>query len=133
MSQAALDAAMGFVRVINGLDADAVAERMTPDHVFIDSLGNRMEGRDVMREGWRGYYRMVPDYRISVEEAHNTGDVVVMVGTAQGTYSTGGVLREENRWSAPAAWRAVIRDGLVAEFRVYCDNEPIRQIMARNK
>jgi hypothetical protein len=39
------------------------------------------------------------------------------------------MLRPENHWTTPAAWRASIRDGLIAEWRVYADNEPIRQIM----
>jgi hypothetical protein len=33
----------------------------------------------------------------------------------------------------PAAWRARISGSLIAEWRVYADNDPIRQIMNRNK
>jgi hypothetical protein len=36
-------------------------------------------------------------------------------------------LKPENRWQTPAAIRALIEDGKVAEWRVYADNEPIRQ------
>jgi len=56
-----------------------------------------------------------------------------MVGRAEGTYAVEGNLLTENRWQAPAAWRALIREGLVAEWRVYADNEPIRQLMARHR
>jgi hypothetical protein len=38
-------------------------------------------------------------------------------------------LVKENRWETPAAWRAVVVDGLVAEWRVYTDNEPMRERM----
>jgi hypothetical protein len=70
---------------------------------------------------------MVPDYSIAVEECYNDGPVVVMLGVAQGTYTTDGELRVENRWETPAALRAVIENDLGAEWRVYADNEPIRQ------
>lgn len=60
------------------------------------------------------------------------GPIVVMLGVAQGTYAPHSELKAEDRWSTPAALRALIEDGKVAEWRVYCDNEPIRQCMARN-
>jgi hypothetical protein len=57
-----------------------------------------------------------------------------MLGVARGTYSPDGQLRAENRWETPAAWRALVEygpaeDGLVAEWRVYADNEPMRRLM----
>ena len=106
---------------------------MTEDHVFIDSLGTRVTGRQQMQKAWQGYFSMVPDYSITVDETFSEGPVVVMLGAAQGTYSSWGTLRPENRWQTPAAWRAVVRGPLIAEWRVYADNEPIRQIMARNR
>jgi hypothetical protein len=72
---------------------------------------------------------MVPDYSIVVEETFWDGPVVVMLGKARGTYSTDGELKAENRWETPAAWRAVVEGGLVAEWRVYADNEPMRKLM----
>jgi hypothetical protein len=40
-------------------------------------------------------------------------------------------LRDENRWRIPAAWRAIVHDGLVQEFRVYADNKPVYDILAK--
>jgi hypothetical protein len=80
-----------------------------------------------MRAGWAGYFRMVPDYTIAVEETICDGPLVVMLGVVQGTYTADGKLKPENRWQTPAAIRALIEDGKVAEWRVYADNEPIRQ------
>ena len=105
---------------------------MTADHSFIDSLGGQTQGRDTMRSGWVGYFRMVPDYTIAIHETYCDGSIVVMLGTAGGTYSADGALKEENRWQVPAALRAVVEEGMVAEWRVYCDNEPMRQKMARH-
>jgi ketosteroid isomerase-like protein len=132
--------AQAFIRAINRQDVDRLVELMSPAHRFVDSLGNVVEGRDKMREGWAGYFRMVPDYSIAIEEYYPAdssslveGDadpVVIMLGLASGTYTRDGKLRPENRWQTPVAIRALVEDGLVAEWRVYADNEPIRKVMA---
>jgi ketosteroid isomerase-like protein len=127
------DTAKAFVQAINSRNPEKIAACMTDDHVFIDSLGTRVEGKQKMIAGWAGYFRMVPDYAIAIHETFSQGDVVVMLGTAQGTYAVGGELRHENRWMTPAAFSARVRESLTAEWRVYADNDPIRQIMARNK
>ena len=127
------DVASAFVRAINHQNIEELAGLMTEDHVFIDSLGTCVEGREKMTAGWAGYFRMIPDYTIVIEEAFAVGAVVLMCGTAQGTYAPDSALSAENRWSTPAALRAVVRGELVAEWRVYADNEPIRQIAARNR
>jgi uncharacterized protein (TIGR02246 family) len=130
MSDAAEIVAQSFVRAINRQDADALAALMAEEHRFIDSLGAVVTGREAMRAGWRGYFSLVPDYTIAIEETLSAGPVVLMLGVAQGTYAAGGQMRAENRWSTPAAFRAFIEDGKVAEWRVYADNEPIRRLMA---
>jgi hypothetical protein len=75
---------------------------------------------------------MVPDYRVAIDEVVTDGPLVVMLGVAEGTYAPHGELKPENRWTTPTAFRALIEDGKVAEWRVYCDNEPIRQCMAKS-
>jgi len=123
--------AHAFIRAINRQNVDALAELMTPEHRFIDSLGNSLEGREKMRAGWAAYFRMVPDYTVAIEETFCDGPVVAMLGMAQGTYTPDGQLNPENRWTTPTAFRAFIQDQKVAEWRVYCDNEPIRQRIAK--
>ena len=131
MNELAESVAHAFVRAINRQDVDGLAELMTPEHRFIDSLGNAADGREKMRSAWAAYFRMVPDYTVAIEETFFDGPVVAMVGVAQGTYSAYGTLKPENHWSTPTAFRAFIQEGLVSEWRVYCDNEPIRQRMAK--
>jgi uncharacterized protein (TIGR02246 family) len=131
MNDSAESVAQAFVRAINRQDVEALAELMTEGHRFIDSLGTVVVGRETMRAGWAGYFRMVPDYSIAVEETFCDGPVVVMLGVAQGTYAPDGQLREENRWKTPAAFRAFVEDGKVAEWRVYADNEPMRRLMRK--
>jgi len=106
---------------------------MTPDHSLIDSLGVAIQGHDKLRIGWDSYFRMVPDYSITVDEIYSQDSVVVMLGTASGTYSPDGILSVNNRWSTPAAWRVVVSGSKIKEWRVYADNEPIRRRMAAAK
>jgi hypothetical protein len=104
---------------------------MSDDHRFVDSLGHVMTRRDTMRAGWALYFGVVPDYTLEPAEWFADGEVVVLVGTAGGTYSPDGVGGEERRWQTPAACRAVVRDDRIAEWRVYADNEPVRADMRR--
>ncbi|MGC1460632.1 MAG: nuclear transport factor 2 family protein [Terracidiphilus sp.] len=131
MSDLAESVAHAFVRAINRQDVDALAELMTAEHRFIDSMGNILEGRERMRTAWAAYFRMVPDYTVAIEETYCDGPVVVMLGSAQGTFTSDGEIRPENHWTTPTAFRAFIQDQKVAEWRVYCDNEPMRQRMAK--
>jgi ketosteroid isomerase-like protein len=123
-------AAQHFVSTINRRDVDALASLMSGGHRFVDSLGTIVEGREKMRLGWASYFKMVPDYEIAVEETFSNGAAVVLMGIAQGTYSKDGGLAPENRWQTPIAIRALIEDNLIAEWRVYADNDPIRKLMA---
>jgi limonene-1,2-epoxide hydrolase len=159
MSESAEVVARAFVNAINRQDVEGLAELMTPEHRFVDSLGGVTEGREKMRAGWVGYFKMVPDYSIVVEECYSHGPVVIMFGMGRGTYCPDDgshpwspnardqghpshlrfenpdlghpELKAENRWETPAAWRAVVEGGLVAEWRVYADNEPMRERMRR--
>jgi ketosteroid isomerase-like protein len=125
--------AAAFAGAISRQDVNALVELMTPEHRFIDTMGGVTEGREVMRAGWAGYFRMVPDYAIDIEETYCAGPVVVMLGVVGGTYAPDGQLTAENRWQTPAALRAVIEDGKVAEWRVYADNEPMRRLTAKHR
>ena len=125
------EAVTRFVEAINGHDVDAIAGLMTEDHVFTDSGGQQERGREAMRSGWREYFALVPDYWITVEHTAADGPMVGLFGRAGGTWAVKGKLRVENRWSVPAAWLALVRDGLVAEWRVYADLKPLYDILAR--
>jgi hypothetical protein len=72
---------------------------------------------------------LFPDYRISHEEIFEDRDAVAVFGTASGTYAVNGKLPNENHWEIPAAWKAIVRNGLIAEWRVYCDNQPVRKLL----
>jgi ketosteroid isomerase-like protein len=109
----AVETVLHFLDRINQRDVDKLAELMTEDHVFIDSLGQSVRGREKMRAGWRGYYAFCPDYWVSHEEILQHGNVVSVFGSAGGTIAANGKLPPENQWRVSAAWRAVVEKGLV--------------------
>ena len=115
-----------FVTAINGHDVQALTGLMTPDHLFVDSMGNRMHTATSMEVGWRAYFAMCPDYWIQTDHVMAEGGAVLAVGEAGGTID--GV-----SWRTPAAWQAVIRDGKVVEWRVFADNKPVYEILARRQ
>lgn len=128
-----VETVLQFMERINQHDADKLAELMTEDHVFIDSLGQSVSGREKMRAAWRGYYAFCPDYWVSHEEIFPNGNLVAVFGSAGGTVAASGKLPPENKWRVSAAWLATVEQGLVKEWRVYADNKPVYDILARSK
>ena len=124
--------AQQFVTPINAHDVECLATLMTSDHRFIDSLGAVVEGRDAMREGWTFYFNMVADYHLDISRSFVAEDgkgEVMLVGVASGSYWSNSIKRPNSAWSMPAALRAVVRNGQIAQWQMYADNEPIRQQM----
>jgi len=122
---------MAFVDAINGGSVERLAALMTEDHVFIDSDGTESRGRSKMVPVWGEYFAMVPDYRIIVKETFAASRTVMAAGEAEGTFIEDGVLRPENHWKAPAAWRAVIKEAKVAVWQVYVNPETMGEILKR--
>jgi ketosteroid isomerase-like protein len=113
-----------FVAAINSHDVAALAALLAEDHVFVDSLGHRVQGRAAMQAGWRGYFGMCPDYWLKPDTVLVDDETVMAAGEAGGTID--GIA-----WRIPAAWKAVVRAGKVAEWRVFADNKPVYDILAR--
>jgi ketosteroid isomerase-like protein len=115
-----------FAAAINRQDVEALAALMTADHVFVDSWGQRAQGKATMAAGWRGYFAMCPDYWIRADNIVADDGVVLAVGEAGGTID--GV-----PWRIPAAWKAVVGGGKVTEWRVFADNKPVFEILSKRK
>jgi ketosteroid isomerase-like protein len=121
--------ARAFVEGINRHDASGLAALMTEDHRFVDATDQVFSGRDAMRKGWESYFGWFPDYRIEIVDSFAAGDDrVAFVGYASASFQG-----RQPAWRVPAAWRAVIRDRLVAEWRVYCDVEPMLHSMGAGR
>lgn len=115
-----------FVTAINRHDPETLAQLMHRGHLFIDSLGNRVEGARRMQAGWRGYFALCPDYWIQVQQVLSENDIVLAVGEAGGTI-------EHVAWRTPAAWKAQIQAGQIKEWQVFADNKPVYEILAKRK
>jgi ketosteroid isomerase-like protein len=127
-----VETVLAFFDAINRHDADMLANLMREEHVFIDSLGKSVVGRETMHNGWRGYFALCPDYRVSHEDIFHSDNTVAAFGSAGGTISVNGKLLPENQWQTPTAWRVVVRAGQIQEFRVYADNKPVYYILAKS-
>jgi uncharacterized protein (TIGR02246 family) len=131
-----VETALAFFEAINRHDVDQLAGLMTEDHVFIDSLGKSQRGREAMRAGWKGYFALCPDYQVSHEDIFHSGNAVAVFGSAGGAIQmnkdqVNKTIPPENRWRIPAAWYIVVAGGLIKEFRVYADNKPVYDILAK--
>lgn len=115
-----------WLAAINTHDTGALAALMAADHVFVDSLGNRVRGAKSMEAGWRAYFALCPDYWVRADHVMAEGDTTLLAGEAGGTI-------DGESWRIPAAWRAVIHDGRVAEWQVFADNKPVYEILARRR
>jgi ketosteroid isomerase-like protein len=122
-----------FIDSINRHSVEDLCALISEDHLFIDALGGLARGRETLRQGWTRYFRMFPDYRIEQEEITQSGNVAGIFGTARGTYAPNGILKSENRWEIPAAWKGVVKEGLVSEWRIYCNIDTVLKIMERTK
>ncbi len=126
-----LDSVKEYIKRINAHDVNGIIEMMSADHVFIDSLGINISGKETMRSAWDTYLAFFPDYLIKPKDFISKNGMVAVFGTASGTLAVNGKLLPENKFEIPASWTAVVKDGKIAKWRVYADNEPVRKLLAR--
>jgi hypothetical protein len=72
----------------------------------------------MMVSGWFDFFKAYPDYRNNFTHIEVKDGVVVMIGFSECSHEP---------LDGPAIWTAKIRDGLVAEWRVYHDKEEVRK------
>jgi ketosteroid isomerase-like protein len=119
---APMQTVVDFIKSINAGNVDTLCELLTEDHIFQDALGKRFVGRETLRAGWKQYYQMVSDYKIRGEQFFVDKNLVAVFGTASGTSKRDGKFSSDGFWEIPAAWKATVRDGLIAEWCVYAES-----------
>jgi ketosteroid isomerase-like protein len=119
-----------FIALINAHDVRGMCALMSEDHLFVDSLGDSLRGRDEMFRAWTSYFFLFPDFTITQSHLFCSGNEVALFGTARGSALRADVPSQREGWMIPAAWRAVVREGRVAEWHIYADNEPVRRLLA---
>lgn len=112
--------AIRFNVQVNNRNLEALTQLMTKGHRFIDSSGDIVEGQEKMKKAWRDFFELYPNYRNIFSEVQVRGNLVIMAGHSECS---------EKVLQGPTIWTAIIRDDLVAEWRVYEDTEEVRQTL----
>jgi ketosteroid isomerase-like protein len=128
----AKDVANEFASAINQHNVEAICRLMAEDHTFIDSGGGTYSGAG-MRQGWAEYFKMFPDYKIDISEVFVSGETVVLIGKASGTFTSDGSLKPANHWESPAVWRAVVAGEKIKVWQVFSDNTLVSEIVKKDK
>jgi len=110
--------ALEFVEVINAGDSEKLLELQTKDFTFIDMTGDVYHGRD----DWQGYFSAYPKYKIHVQHVLVGGNGVAIIGKTTGSHVPPEVEKHET-----VLWTAEIRNGHVAEWRIYSDLEEAKK------
>jgi predicted enzyme related to lactoylglutathione lyase len=101
-----------FVTAINARDPDRLYDLMASDHVFVDSIGNQIQGSEACRDAWRGYFKLFPNYTVELTDCLETEHLVMASGFAMGA-----------QWRIPAAWKVLLKDDRVAQWQVFADTK----------
>ena len=104
--------ALEFVEVINKGDSEALINLQAEDFILVDVDGGIFRGRD----GWEDYFSDYPKYRIHIQKVLTGGNGVAIIGK-----TTGSQVAPEIEEKETVLWTAEIRNGLVAEWRLYTD------------
>lgn len=118
-----------LVAAVSSGRAEKIVGAMAPGAAFVDSLGNRIEGKAALLDGWRGYLRLFPDYRVEIEAMFVEGREAMLHGWAGATLHRDGRAVENGAWRIPAAWRALTDTRRVLLWQVFADNAPVQALL----
>ncbi len=118
-----------FVDAINSHDVTAILNMMTLDHVFVDSLGDVVEGLENLQKAWTQYVELFPDYKVVMENLMVDGNMGFVLGKASGTKCVNGEYLDENHWEISIGWKSIIENGRVKEWQVCCNNQTLFEIL----
>jgi len=106
--------ALQFNETINQQNIRGLTSLMTEDHRFIDRAGLIVSGKNNLTEAWIRFFELFPEYRNTFTDVKSNGNLIILFGYA--TWKKG---------EAPdhVIWTAIIKDDLVAEWRIYEDSE----------
>jgi ketosteroid isomerase-like protein len=125
--------AIRFVKAINDHDVNEIINLISEDHIFIDAINNKSVGKKVMKEGWKGYYELFPDYQIEISDITENVSTIGLFGYASATYKNLTNKLNSNFWRIPASWKAIVENNKVKHWQVYCDYSNLFKIIEKNK
>ncbi|MCC8188696.1 MAG: nuclear transport factor 2 family protein [Bacteroides sp.] len=108
--------ALRFNDCINRRDLDGLTDLMTDDHVFVDSIGQRVEGKRANRKMWNDFFTLFPDYQNIFETVTRQGNTVIMRGRSTCT---------DERLNTHSIWIAQVRGNQLEEWCVCSDTNEV--------
>lgn len=123
------ETALAFLDRINAHDVDGIVGLLSDEYQFVNSSGDEFRGQQFMRETWLDQFSKHPDFRIRASRVIADGNGVAIFGFSEGTYAPDGQLREENKWSVPAAFLLTARGGKVTYFETFSDASMVYDLM----
>jgi hypothetical protein len=108
--------ALRFVECINNQDIEGLVSLMSAEFTMIAFEGNAETGRELMREGFQGYFTDFPEYKIHVSRVARSGDAIAIIGKTTGSHIPPAIEAKET-----VIWIAKVEDNLVSEWRIFSD------------
>lgn len=121
--------ALAFIEKINTHDVDGIVASLSPDYEFVNSSGDHFHGSGFMRDEWTAQFKKHPDFKIRIGRVVADREAVAIFGYSEGTYAPDGKLTPENRWSVPAAFLLMSRDGKITYFESFSDASMVYDMM----
>lgn len=112
-----------FVLQINDHNVDGIIALMSDDFIFTDAQGIHFEGKENLKKSWEAYFKMFPDYKITINNSSENATVFLASGTAEGTYGGARNASGDNYWNIPAAWRSEIDNAKVKSWQIFADTK----------
>lgn len=122
-----------FIKAINDHDVEQIYDLMSDNHIFIDGYGDKYSGRKEMKEGWTYYYKLFPDYQIEITDYTENESIIGLFGYARGTYKNIKHKSNSNYWRTTAAWKAIVENGKIKYWQVFCDYSKLLSIIDKNQ
>jgi ketosteroid isomerase-like protein len=113
-----------FNRRISQADLPGLTALMTASHVFVDTEGVRIQGREQAAAAWAAFFAHFPGYWNEFQHVVPAGDTVVAAGRSHCS---------DQRLDGAALWRAVVQSGQVALWQVYRDTLSTRRALGLSK
>lgn len=120
-----------FVLQINDHNVDGIIALMSDDFIFTDAQGIHFEGKENLKKSWEAYFKLFPDYKITINNLSENATVFLASGTAEGTYGGARNASGDNYWNIPAAWRAEIDNAKVKSWQIFADTKIPYDIMRK--
>lgn len=123
------ESALAFIDKINAHDVDGIVGSLSPDYEFVNSSGDHFHGSKFMHDEWAAQFKKHPDFKIRIGRVVADAEAVAIFGYSEGTYAPDGKLVPENRWSVPAAFLLMSREGKITYFESFSDASMVYDMM----